>query len=290
MADDTDPTIPPAPVSIRSSASRLRDPRRFVREWVEDLGRSPRLAWRLFLRSLFQQYRQSSMGIFLIFAPVVITVLVYTFGRRSHLVATEIGGLNSTFFGVEGVLMVQSFVEAFNAMRRLFAGNHTLFRRQNLPVDGPIMAVLVDLGIRLLLRFVVLGLLMALLRVPVASTLPVAIGGFVGLSLVGAGLGLLAAGPAALAQDVNVVAGLLPLLLFTLVPVFMVPPPQSGIGRIQAANPLAWLFDGIRAAAHGGGGSITAAVFGPLVGLGLLLAGWFVCRVARPHVVERMLV
>ncbi len=293
MADDaapTDPTCSAAPVSIRSAASRLRDPARFFREWGEDLARSPRLAWRLFLRSLVQQYRHSSMGIFLAFAPVVVTALVYTFVRRSHLVATEIAGLNSTFFGAEGVLMVQTVLEAFNGMRRLFAGNQPLFRRQNLPVEGPIMAVLVDLGFRMLIRFAVLGMLMVLLRVPIASTLPLAIWGFLGLSLVGAGLGLLVAGPGALAQDVNVVSGVLPVLLLTVTPVFMVASPESVLGRVQAANPLAWLFEGIRAAAHGGAGSITAALSGPLVGLGLLVAGWFVCRVARPHVVERMLV
>lgn len=293
MADDIDstpPTGPAVPVSIRTADSRLRDPGRFFREWGEDLARSPRLAWRLFLRSLIQQYRHSSMGIFLAFAPVVVTALVYTFGKRSHLVGTEIAGIDSTFFGVEGVLMVQSFFEAFNAMRRLFAGNQALFRRQNLPVEGPIMASLVDLGFRLLVRFAVLGLLTVLLGVPIAPTFPLALWGFLGLSLVGAGLGLLAAGPGALAQDVNVVSSVLPMVLFAVTPVFLVPPPGSVIGRIHAANPLAWLFDGIRAAAHGGGGSIGGAVMGPLVGLGLLAAGWLVCRVARPHVVERMLV
>lgn len=242
------------------------------------------------MRGLIQQYRHSSVGILLAVAPVVLTSLVYTFGRRSHLVATEIGGVNSTFYGVEGVLMVQTLLEAFNGMRRLFAGNQALFRRQNLAVEGPIMAALVDLGFRLLIRFTVLGLLVMLLRVPVVPTFPLAIWGFVGLSVAGAGLGLLLAGPGTLAQDLNVVSGVLPLILFAVTPVFMVPPTDSVLSAIQAANPLAWLFDGIRTAAHGGDGSIGAAVVGPLVGLGILAAGWLVCRVARPHVVERMLV
>lgn len=293
MSDDvitTAATAPGAPVRFHAAISRLRDPRRLFRECARDAAGSPPIAWRLFVRGLIQQYRHSSLGIVLAFAPVVLTALVFTFGRRSHLVAGEIGGVNSAFFGACGMLMAQGFLEAFNATRRLFAGNQALFRRQSLSIEGPLGAILLDLAFRSLIRLAVLALLMALFAVPPAATAPLAAGGILGLSLTGAGLGLLLAPPSALAQDLNVFSNALPLLLFTVTPVFLVPEPDSILARVQAANPLAWLFSGIRAAAYGAPGSMNAVIVGPLVGLLMLGLGWFVCRIARPHVVERMLV
>jgi ABC-type polysaccharide/polyol phosphate export permease len=285
-----DEAVPGTPVRLHAARSRLRDPRRFLREWARDAAGSPPVAWRLFVRSLIEQYRHSSMGIFLAFAPVVLTALVFTFGRRSNLVAGEIGGVNSAFFGACGMLMGQGFLEAFNAARRLFSSNQALFRRQSVPIEGPLGAILLDLGFRYLIRLAVLALLMALLGVPPAVTLPLAAWGLLGLSLVAAGLGLLVAPPSALQQDFNVFSSALPLILFTITPVFMVPAPGSFLGRVHAANPLAWLFESVRAAAYGAPGSLTAAALGPLVGVLLLLLGGFICRIARPHVVERILV
>ena len=131
---------------------------------------------------------------------------------------------------------------------------------------------------------------MALFAVPPAVTLPLAAWGLVGLSLAGAGLGLLVAPPSALQQDINIFSSALPLILFTVTPVFMVPEPGSFLGAVHAANPLAWLFEGIRAAAYGASGSLAAAAIGPLVAMLIFMVGWFLCRIARPHVVERMLV
>jgi ABC-type polysaccharide/polyol phosphate export permease len=59
---------------------------------------------------------------------------------------------------------------------------------------------------------------------------------------------------------------------------------------IQRTNPLGWLFDSIRTAAYGADGSLVGATVGPVAGLLILVIGWFFCRLARPHVIERMLV
>ena len=282
--------LPHFPVSRYSSASRLSDPAQFLREWKRDIFASPRIGWRLFQRGLIHQYRHSSLGIFLVFAPVLIAALLFTFGRHSNLLAAEIGGVNSAFFGACGMLMGQSFLEALNSTKRLFANNQSLFRRQNLPVEGPLLAIVIDLVFRLLIRLLVLALLMGLFSIHPVPTAPIAAWGLLGISLAGAGLGLIAAAPSCLQQDLTVLASILPLVLFTVTPVFGVPAPASLLGRIQSVNPLTWLFQGIRAAAYGGSGSVVAAAIGPVVGILLVLLGWFICRIARPHVVERILV
>lgn len=283
MASPADP-----PVSVTGARSRLTRPGRFLSDWWHDTARAPRFAWQLFRRVLNIQFRHSSLGILLAFLPATITALVFAYARRTHLFSDDSGGVNSAFYGGFGVLLAQAFVEAFNAGRRLFVANQGIFRRNVTSVEGPLLATLFEVLFHDAIRIVVMAGLMAAFRVLPSAALPLAIWGLLGVSLGGVGIGFLLAAPNALQPDLNALAAGLPIALFTATPVFLIPPPGSLLGRIHAANPLSWLFDGIRAAAYGGPGSLTGAAVGPLVAAVFLLAGWGLCRVALPHIVERL--
>lgn len=269
---------------------RLRDPGRFVREWLGDIRSCRSTARRLFLRHLAQQYRFSSLGLLWAFAPSVLTALVLVGGQRAHVVGPS-GGVPAAFFGVFGIALAQTFLEALNATRRVFASHAQLLRRQNVPLEGLVVASFIDVAFGMLVRLSILAAVFFLFDVrPAASTLVLALVGYVGVAMAGAGLGLLIAPVNALKRDVEHAFNLLPWGLFAVTPVFVPPGKGTILGRICAANPLAWLFDGIRAAAYGGEGVPSAAVVGAVVGLLMLVAGGLFCRIARPHVVERMLV
>ena len=94
---------------------------------------------------------------------------------------------------------------------------------------------------------------------------------------------------AALTQDLEHVSSLLPWTIFAITPVFVPITGGTVLGRVAAINPLTWVFDGIRAAAYGGEGQTMAAVLAGLMGCMLLMLGWSLSRVARPHVVERLM-
>lgn len=283
MAAPADP-----PVTITAARSRLTRPVRFLADWWHDTVRAPRFAWQLFRRVLNIQFRHSSLGILLAFLPATITALVFAYARRTNLFMDNSGGVNSAFYGGFGVLLAQAFVEAINAGRRLFVANQGIFRRNVTSVEGPLLATLYEVLFHDAIRIVVMAGLMAAFRVVPSSALPLAIWGLLGVSFGGVGIGFLLAAPSALQSDLNALAAGLPIVLFTVTPVFLIPPPGSLLERVHAINPLAWLFDGIRAAAYGGPGSLTAAAVGPLVSAVFLLAGWGLCRVALPHIVERL--
>ncbi len=282
----TTPADPP--VTITAARSRLTRPTRFLADWWHDTARAPRFAWQLFRRVLNIQFRHSSVGLLLAFAPATITALIFAYARRTHLFNDDSGGVNSAFYGGFGILISQAFVEAFNAGRRLFVAYQGILRRQVTAVEGPLLATVFEVLFHDAIRIVVMAGLFAAFRVAPSSALPLAIWGLVGVSLAGLGIGLLLAAPSALQPDLNALASGLPIVLFTVAPVFLIPPPDSLLGRIHAANPLAWLFDGIRAAAYGGPGSLAAAAVGPMVAFLLFVAGWCFCRVALPHIVERL--
>ena len=258
-------------------------------DWGRDLRGCRTTAGRLFARRLAQQYRYSSLGLLWAFAPSALTALVLIGGQRSHVIGPA-GGVPAAFYGIFGLAMGQTFIEALMVMRSMFASHQQLLRRQNVPLEGLVVAALIDVGFKTLVRILTLGVVFFLFSVrPALATLPLAALGFAGVLFVGAGLGLLIAPISSLKRDIDNALAYLPWMLFAVTPVFVPAAAGSLFGRVCAANPLSWLFDGIRAAAYGAHGSPIAAGIGLVIGLLLLFVGWMFCRIARPHVVERML-
>lgn len=277
----------PGPRTV-TAAGRLVEPRRFLADWIADLRGSPRLAWRMFLRGFNQQYRHSTLGVALAFAPVLLTALVIALGRRADLVALDIGGVNSAFFGAFGILLAQGFVEGIGSTQRIFTANAAFLKRQAVPIEAPLVAAALDLAFRDLVRLAVIGVLMVVFAVPPSPWIPLALWAMLGLSLAGGAIGLLSAPFASLTADLQVFTRALMIVVITTTSVFMVPDAASALGRLQAANPLSWAFGAVRAAAYGAPGSLAVAACLPAVAMPFFLAGWFACRVAKPHLLERM--
>jgi lipopolysaccharide transport system permease protein len=271
-----------------TAAGRFVEPRRFLADWIDDIRGCPRLAWRMFLRGFNQQYRHSVLGVILAFAPVLLTALVIALGRRAQIVASDIGGVHSAFFAAFGILLVQAFVEGIGATQRIFTVNAAFLKRQVVPIEAPLVAAVFDLAFRDLVRLAVIGVLMATFAVPPSPWLPLAAWAIFGISLAGGAIGLVSAPFSSLTTDLQVFTRALMILVITTTPVFLVPAPESALGRVQAANPLTWAFDAVRAAAYGAPGSLALAACLLPVGFAAFLVGGFACRVAKPHLLERM--
>jgi lipopolysaccharide transport system permease protein len=198
--------------------------------------------------------------------------------------------VSAAFYGVFGLAIVQTFLEAMNATRRVFANHGQLLRRQNVPLDGLVVAALLDTAFTMAVRLAIIAVAFFVFSVqPVWRTMWVAVAGFVGMAALGAGLGLLVAPLASLKRDVENLFAILPWMLFAVTPVFTPPPAGSLFARLCEYNGLTRIVDGIRAAAYGGHGSPSGAVRGLLAGLLLMLLGWAFCRFAKPYVIERTL-
>jgi len=262
----------------------------FIKKWLDDVLFCRFSAYCLFRRQLAQQYRYSSLGLFWAFVPTILTAVVLIGSQRAQMLATS-AVVPAAFYGIFGVALAQTFLEALNATRRLFIAHQHVLRRQTLPLDAFIMADLMQLLFSMLVRLSIVVSVYVMFSVPAPNPVMamIAVLGFCGIACAGAGLGLLIAPFTALTQDVEHVSALLPWTIFATTPVFVPVTVSSILGRIAAINPLTWVFDGIRAAAYGGEGHAMLAVTAGLLGAVLLLLGWSFCRVARPHVVERLM-
>ena len=241
------------------------------------------------MRQLAQEYRYSSLGLLWAFAPSIVTAIILIANQRSQLVTQGVA-VPAAFYGIFGLAMGQTLLEAINTTRRLFLANQEVMRRQGIPLEGMMMAYLYDIAFNLMVRLAVLVVMFLLFSVRLSlATVALAALGFAGIALMGAGLGLLMAPLCCLKKDVDRVFSILPWVVFAVTPTF-VPLPKSGLGElIEQYNPLVWVFDGVRAAAYAANGEITSTIWGLFAGLAILFVGAMFCRVAQPHVVERML-
>ena len=283
------PFKPDEKTVVLSAGFRLRDSGKAIGEWLHDIRCCHRMARRLFLRKLAQDYRYSSLGLIWAVAPMILTMLILAGGQRSRLEGHGLG-VPVAFYGVFGIALAQSLLEALNATRIIYTGHLGLLKRQNVPIEGFIVASLMSVTFTMTVRLIILSSAFALLRVqPTVATLPFAIMGYAGIGLIGSGIGLFAAPLASLSKDVEHSFNLLPWGFFAITPIFIPASKGSLLGLISRANPFSWFFDGIRNAAYGGEGTIAWTVASFIIGFSVLLCGCFFCRIAKPHVLERSL-
>ena len=70
------------PVAVYAARSELVHPWQLIQDLLHDIARGQELGWRLFLRNLQSQYRQTLLGYFWAIMPPLVTTLVWV-GLRS---------------------------------------------------------------------------------------------------------------------------------------------------------------------------------------------------------------
>jgi len=274
---------------VYRSQSSIRDPRQLLQQMYRDLLASRELAWRLLVRDISAQYRQSFLGIFWAFIPPIITAASFTLAKSNGLINVGNTDLPYPAYVMFSMTLWQTFTEALNAPIQGVASAKPMLARINFPREALILAklgeVFFNFSIKLLL---IVGLFVwfhisitwSIILAPIALIHLIALGTFIGLLLAPIG---------ALYQDIN--RGLTFIIGFWLflTPV-VYPIPDSGIfGSIVKLNPVTPLLVTIRELATTGiisnpqGFWIASLI--SIVGLFLALIFY---RLAMPFVVERI--
>ena len=274
---------------IHSAQSRLLQPRKFLMESYRDLLQAQPTARRFFARSLNNRFRYSSLGLFWAFVPSAITALILSLGQRSQLL--NAGDVPAAFYGVFGLLLAQTFIETLTSTQSFFTTHEQLLRRNNVPIEGLILASMTEFCFNTMVRIFILAVCFFVFGVaPSLLTLPIALLGFLGVLILGVGIGLILAPVSSLKRDISNAMTFLPWVLFATTPVFVAAKATSKLHLVYQWNPLAWIFDSVRTAAYGTSGSLLPALLILPVSLGILIFGWLACRLWRPYVMERTLV
>ncbi len=277
------------PRVVYTPESRLRHPVQLFREMWRDLLASRELAWRLMVRDIRAQYRQSFLGILWAFIPPIVTAVGFTLAANAKVVNIGVTDLPYPAYVMFSMTLWQTFVEALNGPVQGVTAAKAMLAKINFPREALILAKLGQVFFNFAIKlFLIVGLFIWF-QMPVTWSVVLAPVALIHLVMLGTFLGLLLAPLGALYQDFSNGLTLVTGLWLFLTPV-VYPVPSSGtFGTLVKLNPVTPLLVTTRELATTGILSDPQGfwVVSLLAIVGLLLA-WLIYRLAIPFVVERM--
>jgi lipopolysaccharide transport system permease protein len=277
------------PIIVYTPESPLRRPTRFVRAMIADVAASRELAWRLFIRDLTAQYRNSILGYVWVFVPPVMASLPFIFLNSAGVLRMSDTPIPYAAYAVIGTIIWQTFVEALNSPLKSASAARAMLTRISFPREAILLSGLMQVAFSFLVRLALLAAVFAAFGLTPARTAPLFLLGMLIVALTGFTIGVIVTPVGLLYGDVQLSLPIASTFLMLLTPV-LYPVPTSGVAAaVTALNPLAplvtttrdWLTTG--SSAHVGGFVLvsTATVI-------LLLLGWVAYRVALPHLIARL--
>ncbi len=279
----------PLPVTVYSPDSSLHSPLLMLREMFRDLLASRELAWRLAVRDINSQYRQSFFGILWAFVGPVTSTATWIFLSGTGIINVAKTDLPYPIYVLTGTMIWSIFTEALNSPLGQTNGARGMLAKLNFPREAVIISGIYQILFNTAIKIALL--LVALLVVginPGWGLLLFPLGIF-SIILVGTAIGLLITPVGMLYTDVGRGVGMIMQFLMYVTPVIF-PIPKSGWALpLFKLNPLTPLIATTRDWLTG----FTPVYLGSFlivnaVALLVLLIGWLAYRLAMPIIIERM--
>ncbi len=277
------------PTTIYTPESPVKHPIRLIRALGRDILAARELAWRLFVRDLSAQYRQTYLGYVWAFLPPLVASLTFIYLNSQGIVRIQNTGIPYPAFVMIGTLLWQVFVDAIQCPIQAINSGRAMLAKINFPREALLMSglymVLFNLAIRLLLLVVV----MLVWKVTPGTGLWVFPLALMGLLAAGFALGLAILPLGSLYGDVTRGIPIVTQFWMLLTPV-VYPPSTQGLASILIKwNPLSPLVTTAREALCNQ--TLTMLVqFGAIscVSLVMVFLGLLMFRLVMPLIIERM--
>ncbi len=138
------------PVTVYTAESPLRNPRRFAREMLRDLLGARELAWRLFIRDISAQYRQSILGYVWVFIPPLVASLPFIYLNSQGIVKIGDTPIPYAAYAIIGMTIWQVFADALNAPLKAINAARGMLARINIPREAILISALAQVGLSFL--------------------------------------------------------------------------------------------------------------------------------------------
>ena len=279
----------PLPTHTYTPASPLAQPGLLWREMRQDLWAGRELAWRLAVRDISAQYRQSVLGVLWALINPLTTTAVWLFLSASRLVQVADTGLPYPVFVFTGTLLWSILIDAFNAPLQQVSTNKPLLAKINFPREALILTGIYQTLFNAAIKLGILLLVLPFLGIhPGWGGLLIPVG-ILAMALTGNALGLAITPLGVLYGDIGRGIPLITQFLMYLSPVVFPLATTGWTGTVMRLNPLTPLILNARAWFTGQPaqllGEWALAVGGSAL---LLLLVWLVYRLAMPILIERM--
>jgi len=279
----------PLPVVVYTPESKLKHPLRLLREMGRDFLASRELAWRLMVRDIRAQYRQSMLGVAWAFVPPIVTAAGLTLATNSQVLTVGRTDLPYPAYVMFSMALWQTFIEALNGPLQAVTRAKPMLVKINFPREALVLAQLGQVGVNFAIKLLFIAALFVWFRIPVGWTVVLAPVALVHLILLGTAIGLVLAPVGLLYQDVGRILPFVASIWLFLTPVIF-PTPETGLfALLVKLNPVTPLLVTVRELATG---SALSAPLGFWLASGLAIGGtalaWGMYRVTMPLVAERM--
>jgi lipopolysaccharide transport system permease protein len=283
------PVVDATPPEVRYDAhAELRRPLGFAGDLLASIVASREVAWRLLVRDLRAQYRQTVLGYLWIVLPAVVTTFVWVYLNNANVLNTGDTDVPYPIFVLIGTLLWQGFGEAVASPLKQLSNATNLLTKVNFPREALFLAGAGDTVLNAFVRMLVVIPVYVWYGVTPGWELVLFPLGFLTLLLFGFGLGLWAAPIGVLYHDVQRLIPVVLALWFLVTPiVYEVPKDWAGrwMGGINPATPLItttreWMTGGSPAV----GGFLVMVV----VSVVLVVTGTAFARLSFPHLVDRL--
>ena len=269
--------------------SRLRRPVQLFWEMWRDLLASRELAWRLLVRDISAQYRQSFLGIIWAFIPPIVTAAGLTLAANSKVINFGVTDLPYPAYVMFSMALWQTFVEALNGPIKAVTAAKSMLAKIKFPREALILSQVGQVFFNFAIKLILIVGLFLWFRMPVSWTVMLAPLALINLVMLGTFFGLLLAPIGALYHDFSRGLTLATSLWLFLTPVVYPVPSGGAFGMLVNLNPVTPLLVTTRELATTGMLSNPAGFWlASLIAMGGLLLAWLIYHLAMPFVVERM--
>jgi lipopolysaccharide transport system permease protein len=275
--------------TIYSPDSELLSFGKLLRSMWRDLLASRELAWRLLVRNISAQYRQSLLGYAWAFLPPMFTTAIWVFLQSQKVFSVADVGMPYPVFVLVGTVLWQTFVEALQAPLKTVAESKSMLSKINFPREALILTGIGQVLFNFVIRVLILIPVFWWFDVPFQVGLLLAPLGVLSLILLGTMIGLLLTPLGMLYQDVGRALTFGSQALFFLTPIVYPVPKASWAGTLINLNPVTPLLQSTRNWLVSGQTNHLYAFFWVSgISLVLLFAAWVLFRIAMPHLISRM--
>lgn len=274
---------------IYTPDSLVTHPLKMVREMLRDLAASRELAWRLTVRDLSAQYRQTFLGfLWAIILPLANT-LVWIFLSRSGVVNVSDTPLPYPVYVFTGTMLWAMLMDALNAPLQMVNASRSMLAKINFPREALLVAGIYQTLVNALIKTALLLIAVTAMGIHPGWGLLLFPLGMLSLILAGTVIGLALTPIGLLYTDVGRAVPLLMQFLMYLTPVVFAMPKQGLPAAVFQLNPFTPLIVTARDWLTG----LTPEYLGYFVAVDaiaivLLFMFWIVFRLAMPILIERM--
>lgn len=234
------------PVVVYTSEPGLRSAKKMVKDLWNDLKASRELAWRLIIRDISAQYRQSLLGIIWAFLPPLVTALIFVVLNDRKIINLEETTIPYPVFAIFGTVLWQIFVYSLNAPLRVINTSRSLLTKINFPREALVLSSLGQTLFNAGIKLIILVAVGVVFNIPFTWGVPFALVATLSLIFLGITFGLLLTPLGLLYTDISHGLTIITTLWFFLTPVVYPSPAEFPFSLIATVNPVSPILIGVR--------------------------------------------